>query len=44
MRLSRNEKDENKNVSFPMSQFFKSGGQIIGASTSASVLPVDIQD
>ena len=27
--------------SFPMSQLFKSGGQIIGAS--ASVLPMDIQ-
>ena len=30
--------------SFPMSQFFASGGQIIGASDSASVLLVDIQD
>ena len=30
--------------SFPMSQFFPSGGQIIGASASASVLPVNIQD
>ena len=30
--------------SFPMSQFFASGGQSIGASTSASVLPVNIQD
>ena len=29
---------------FPMSQFFTSGGQSIGASTSASVLPVNIQD
>ena len=28
---------------FPMSQFFPSGGQIIGASTSSSVLPVNIQ-
>ena len=27
-----------------MSQFFTSGGQSIGASTSASVLPMDIQD
>ena len=30
--------------SFPMSQFFSSGGQSIGASASASVLPVSIQD
>ena len=30
--------------SFPMSQFFASGGQIIGVSASASVLPVTIQD
>ena len=30
--------------SFPMNQFFASGGQSIGASTSASVLPVNIQD
>ena len=30
--------------SFPMSQFFASGGQNIGASTSASVLPKNIQD
>ena len=30
--------------SFPMSQFFPSCGQIIGASASASVLPVNIQD
>ena len=30
--------------SFPMSQFFTSGGQSIGASASASVLPVNIQD
>ena len=30
--------------SFPMSQFFASGGQSIGASVSASVLPVNIQD
>ena len=29
--------------SFPMSQFFASGGQIIGVSASASVLPVNIQ-
>ena len=27
-----------------MSQFFASGGQSIGASASASVLPVNIQD
>ena len=30
--------------SFPMSQFFKSGGQSIGASASATVLPMIIQD
>ena len=30
--------------SFPMSQLFSSGGQSIGASASASVLPVNIQD
>ena len=30
--------------SFPISQFFASGGQSIGASASASVLPVNIQD
>ena len=30
--------------SFPMSQFFASGGQIIGASASASALPMNIQD
>ena len=30
--------------SFPMGQLFVSGGQSIGASTSASVLPVNIQD
>ena len=30
--------------SFPMSQFFTSGGQRIGALASASVLPVNIQD
>ena len=30
--------------SFLMSQFFTSGGQSIGASTSASVLPMNIQD
>ena len=29
---------------FPMHQFFTSGGQIIGASASASVLPMNIQD
>ena len=29
---------------FPMSQFFTSGGQSIGASASASVLPLNIQD
>ena len=30
--------------SFPKSQFFASGGQSIGASASASVLPMNIQD
>ena len=30
--------------SFPMSQFFASGGQSIGVTTSASVLPMSIQD
>ena len=30
--------------SFPMSQFFASGGQSIGASASTSVLPMNIQD
>ena len=30
--------------SFPRSQFFASGGQIIGVSASASVLPMNIQD
>ena len=30
--------------SFPVSQFFASGGQSIGASVSASVLPMNIQD
>ena len=30
--------------SFQMSQFFASGGQSIGVSTSASVLPRNIQD
>ena len=29
---------------FPMSQFFASGGQIIGVSASASVSPMNIQD
>ena len=29
---------------FPMSQFFASGGQTIGISTSASVLPMNTQD
>ena len=31
-------------VSFPMSQFFTSGGQNIGTSASTSVLPMNIQD
>ena len=30
-------------ASFPMSHFFESGGQSIGASASAAVLPVNIQ-
>ena len=30
--------------SFPMSQFFSPGGQRIGTSASASVLPMNIQD
>ena len=30
--------------SFPMHQFFASGGQSIGISTSAAVLPMNIQD
>ena len=30
--------------SFPMSQFFTTGGQSIGVSASASVLPMNIQD
>ena len=30
--------------SFPMSQFFASGGKRIGVSASASVLPMNIQD
>ena len=30
--------------SFPMSQFFASGGQSIGVPASASVLPMNIQD
>ena len=30
--------------SFPMSQFFPSGGQSIGVSASTSVLPMNIQD
>jgi len=30
--------------SFPVSQFFKSDGQIVGVSASASVLPMGIQD
>ena len=29
---------------FPLSQFFKSGGQSIGVSASASVLPMNTQD
>ena len=33
-----------KSGSFPVSQFFTSGGQSIGASASPSVLPMNIQD
>ena len=33
-----------KSGSFPMSQFFASGGQSIGVSASASVLPMNSQD
>ena len=33
-----------ESVSFPMSQFFASGGQNIGVSASASVLPMNIRD
>ena len=33
-----------QNQSFPMSQLFASGDQSIGASASASVLPMNIQD
>ena len=29
---------------FPLSQFFASGGQSVGASASASILPMNIQD
>ena len=31
-------------MSFPVSQLFTSGGQIIGVSASASVLPMNIPD
>ena len=31
-------------ASFPMSQFFASGGQSVGVTTLASVLPLNIQD
>ena len=37
-------KSSPESESFPMSQSFTSGGQSIGASVSASVLPVNIQD
>ena len=33
-----------KSGSFPLSQFFASGGQSFGVSASASVLPMNIQD
>ena len=35
---------QHQGLSFRMSQFFASSGQSIGASTSASVLPMNIQD
>ena len=42
--LSSHQQSFPESGSFPMSQFFESGGQSIGASTSPSVLPVNIQD
>ena len=36
--------NESWNESFPMSQFFTSGDQSFGASASASILPMNIQD
>ena len=36
--------NRSQHQSFPMSQFFASGGQSIGVSASASVLPMNIQD
>jgi len=35
---------QHQGLSFPMSQFFLLGGQSIGASASALVLPMNIQD
>ena len=35
---------QHQGLPFPMSQLFASGGQRIGASASASVLPMNIQD
>ena len=35
---------QHQGQNFPVSQFFTSGGQSIGVSASASVLPVNIQD
>ena len=43
LRLS-SEKSQTFLRSFPMSQLFTSGGQSTGASASASVLPMNIQD
>jgi len=42
--LSSNLKSFPASGSFPMSWFFTSGGQSIGASASASVFPMNIQD
>ena len=36
--------NRSQHQSFPMSQFFASGGRNIGVSASASVLPMNIQD
>ena len=35
---------QHQGQNFPVNQFFTSGGQSIGVSASASVLPVNIQD
>ena len=44
INLPRNLLSHQHQGSFLTSQFFVSGGQIIGASASASVLPMNIQD